>query len=225
MPGQIHSAGSPGDAGAAEVTVIDGYHDVPAADATANAQMRDVIGNKSDAAQTVIGTTRSIIAYIKGLLTRQAREVHRMDFWSDLVATVTVTATAADISLPNVTVEDIPAGATVLRAEVMMKFRTIKDTSTADNKLDDGGGATTPAIQVRADTPGTYIDGIKVVDSTLAVVASTIEGGDFWIGNIDVSSEVDGNDTYNLQWDDAEADGNNLILNDVMVGLRVYWTL
>lgn len=50
----------------AEVTVIDGYHDVPSADAVTNAQMRDVIGNKEDAA--AIGnpsSVESLMAYAK----------------------------------------------------------------------------------------------------------------------------------------------------------------
>lgn len=41
---------------------------VPAADATANAFERDVIGNKTDAAIYAVGTTKSIAAYLKGLI-------------------------------------------------------------------------------------------------------------------------------------------------------------
>ena len=59
-----------GDATEAKQDIIDGLHDVPSADSTDNAQMRDVLGNKSDAAQTTVGTTRSVLAYVKGLLNR-----------------------------------------------------------------------------------------------------------------------------------------------------------
>ena len=52
----------------ASIVVIDEYHDVPAADATLNAQINEVIGNKSDAAQTTVGTTRSLVSYLKGVL-------------------------------------------------------------------------------------------------------------------------------------------------------------
>lgn len=41
---------------------------VPGADATTNTNARDVAGNKTDAAVTTVGTTKSIIAYVKGLL-------------------------------------------------------------------------------------------------------------------------------------------------------------
>jgi len=44
-----------------------GQSRVPAADATQNRTTSEVIGNKSDAAVTTIGTTASLMAYLKGL--------------------------------------------------------------------------------------------------------------------------------------------------------------
>ncbi|MDO8596417.1 MAG: hypothetical protein Q7R45_07320 [Sulfuricaulis sp.] len=44
---------------------------VPVADATTNALARDVIGIKTDAAVTTVGTTKSLMAYLKGLLSTQ----------------------------------------------------------------------------------------------------------------------------------------------------------
>ncbi|KKL95657.1 hypothetical protein LCGC14_1852370 [marine sediment metagenome] len=52
----------------AAIVVVDGLHDVPTADAAPNTYMRDVIGNKIDAAVTVTTTSKSIMAYIKGAL-------------------------------------------------------------------------------------------------------------------------------------------------------------
>lgn len=156
---------------------------------------------------------------------KQNREVHWMDFWSDVQATVTITATAQDLSLPDVVVAEIPAGANIFRSIAMFKFRAVEDTSALANNLDDGGGATAPSIQVRADTPGTFINAINIVDGMAQVPASSREVGDVWIGDNDVSGEVDGNDTYNFQIDVAEAEGSNLILRDVQTGLRIWWTL
>jgi len=51
-----------------KVDVIDGYHDVPTADATTNAVIRDVVGNKADAAVTTVAATKSLTAYSKGIL-------------------------------------------------------------------------------------------------------------------------------------------------------------
>lgn len=42
---------------------------VPSADVVTNTNERDVIGNKTDAAVTAVGTTKSILAYAKGLIT------------------------------------------------------------------------------------------------------------------------------------------------------------
>lgn len=51
-----------------ELAVVDGFFDVPTADAAPDVTMRDVIGRKTDAAVTTVATNKSIMAYIKGLL-------------------------------------------------------------------------------------------------------------------------------------------------------------
>lgn len=61
-----------------ELAVVDEFHDVPAADATANAQMNEVIGNKTDAAATAtVSTTESLMAYLKQLVTAQPKIVSK----------------------------------------------------------------------------------------------------------------------------------------------------
>ena len=53
-----------------ELQVIDEFHDVPAADNTLNAQINEVIGNKTDAAATgAVTTTDTLVGYIKQLVT------------------------------------------------------------------------------------------------------------------------------------------------------------
>jgi hypothetical protein len=44
------------------------YERVPAADVSANTYRGEVIGNKTDAAVYVVGTTKSLVAYLKGIL-------------------------------------------------------------------------------------------------------------------------------------------------------------
>ena len=56
-----------------ELQVVDEFHDVPSADATANAQINEVIGNKTDASVYVPGTTKSLAAYAKGTANLQER--------------------------------------------------------------------------------------------------------------------------------------------------------
>jgi hypothetical protein len=55
---------------AAAVAVIDEFHDVPAANNTLNAQINEVIGNKTDAtADGAVTTTDTLVGYIKQLVT------------------------------------------------------------------------------------------------------------------------------------------------------------
>lgn len=56
-----------------ELQVVDEFHDVPAADATANAQINEVVGNKTDASVYVPGTQNSLAAYAKGTANLQER--------------------------------------------------------------------------------------------------------------------------------------------------------
>ena len=66
--GARFSGGSGAALAADDVSTVAGYHTVPSADATANSQMRDVVGNKTDATVTAVGTTKSLMAYLKGAI-------------------------------------------------------------------------------------------------------------------------------------------------------------
>lgn len=143
-----------------------------------------------------------------------------LDFWSVPQEEVAVTAAAGDKSLPDVTVAGLPAGATIVKAVCMFKFRMVENTNVAANKLD---GA--QEIQVRDDSPSAWIDAINFVDDMFSLEAETREGGDVMIGAIDVSATVDGNDTYNFQWDEAVADLANINFNDVQVGIRIWFSI
>ena len=181
------------------------------------------LGRKSDtatAADLSDITTTSLQAKLRRLLTNVHATPFCMDFWSNPQEEVSVPAVAADQALPDITVADIPTGATVVRAYVIFKFRAIENTNAAANKL---SGA--QEIQVRDDTPSTWIDAINFLDDMFGVAASTREGGDVFIGSIDVAATVDGNDTYNFQWDEALADLAALNFNDVQVGLRIWFTV
>lgn len=51
-----------------ELQVVDGFHDVGTPDAATNAQMRDVVGNKTDTSVQDIAADKSALAYLKGIL-------------------------------------------------------------------------------------------------------------------------------------------------------------
>jgi len=64
----MHPDATGGDATGAKQDTIISNLGVPAKDATTDAYMREVVGKKDDTAQTTVGITRSIIAYVKGIL-------------------------------------------------------------------------------------------------------------------------------------------------------------
>ena len=53
----------------AVIATIPGLHAVQTADAATNTNMRDVVGNKADAAVTTLGSVASVVAYLKGVVT------------------------------------------------------------------------------------------------------------------------------------------------------------
>jgi len=160
------------------------------------------------------------------LNTRQGRMLCTMDFWSTPQEELGIPGAAATQTLPSVTVADLPAGATIVHAIAIVKFRMIDNINVGANKLDGATvAATSQVIQVRDDTPGTWRDAINFVDDQFSLAASTREGGDVLIGSIDIAVEVDGNDTYNFQYLLAKADLASINWNDVQTGLRILYSI
>lgn len=163
---------------------------------------------------------------VDGLKTSRDRQLFSMDFWSAPQEEVAIPAVAATLTLPTVTIADLPAGATVVRAIAMLKFRMIENINGAANKLNGATvAATSQVIQVRDDTPGTWRDAIKFVDDQFGIAASTREGGDVLIGDTDIAVEVDANDGYNFQYLLASADLLGINLNDCQVGLKIWYSV
>jgi len=153
-----------------------------------------------------------------------------MDFWSAGLEEVQLGdgGAGATVALPDITVADLPAGATIVRAIVMFKFRMIENTYAGVNKLNEATVAlTSQVIQIRSDAPLAYVDAINFVDDFFTLAASTREGGDVIIGTLDVAGAtgVDENDTYNLRWLLGRADQDFLNFNDVQVGLRIWYSM
>jgi hypothetical protein len=157
---------------------------------------------------------------VNALITGMGRTLYSMDFWSPSQEEVQLTAVAGDKALPTVTVADLPAGATVVRAYAMFKFRAVENTNAAANKLNG-----IQDIQIRTDAPGAWNDAINFVDDQFGVAATSREGGDVFIGSIDVAAVVTGNDGYEFQWDEGVADAANLQFNDVQMGIRLWYSV
>jgi len=188
---------------------------------TDSAALASVVGALNTAAATgAVTSTDEIMAYVKQLVTGQLRSVQPMDFWSVIDPIITLNASAGDEALPSVTVANIPSGAVVSHAYVMMKIRAMEDTSGSSNSIVLAG---TEHIQIDK-TGGSYIDAITMVAGMWEVAGTTRDGGDYLVGSLNVASEVDGNDTYELKIEGADVTAANLILRDVQVGIRVYLT-
>lgn len=156
------------------------------------------------------------------VVARLNRKVSMMTFWSDVDDVIDLPATAADTSLPNVVVEGLPSGVTLIRIVVIIKIRVIENTSASGANAIQGA----QNIRVKKST-GTWgvddVAAINLADNMWTVAASTREGGDVVVGDNDVKSEVDGNATYNLRFEDADVDYDYLRLNDVQVGIQVWF--
>jgi len=157
-----------------------------------------------------------------------ARKFPFMDFWSAPEDKLTVTATAADITFPDIAVAGLPAGLTVKKVALIFTCRAIKDTSGADNKVNAAG----KTLRVKKSTGTWGVDdvvGITFDQNSLYCAASTKEAGPTIIGATDIKSEVDGNATYNVMSNQTQrsdaivALGNNLELYDLQVGLRIFY--
>jgi len=153
------------------------------------------------------------------------RHITWIDCWSDEQATTTITGGSTDVNLPDVIVPTLPTGATIWKVVLLFKSHVLKDTSTSDNAIN--GAA---AIRIKKSTGAWGTDDIVAYDIQdnawpVDVSETTEKTGPCFIGNInndDLSSEVDAAATYNLRFEDIQADGANLVIEGVAVGLRVY---
>ena len=171
----------------------------------------DIVQVQNDVSQVVVSSGKQLLS---------------MDFWGEPVEEVQIDAAGVSVSLPGVTIDGIPAGATILRAIAMLKFRMVENTNAAANKLNGGTVAgTSQVIQVRDDTPGAWGDAINFADDQFGLAAEIREGGDVCIGSIDISGVVVGNDGYEFQWLLGKADLDFINFNDVQVGIRVWYSV
>jgi hypothetical protein len=205
-----------------KLAVVDGFMDVPSANNTSNAQMRDVIGNMTDTAVTgAPEADETIVAILKQLVNMQRRAVHEMTFFSEVDNLITLNASAADETFPPVTVADIPSGAVVVRAILGVIVGQFEDTSGSANSVVLAG---TEHFQIDK-TGGSYIDAIKLLAAQWLTGASSTRGGTVLVGDIDISAEVDGNDTYEIKMENADVTGASLLLRDVQTFIKVWYTL
>ncbi len=167
---------------------------------------------------------------IPAIQTALGRKFSLIDFWSaptDKV--VVVNAPVVDIPFPDIVVAGLPAGLTIQRVVLIMTVRALNDTSGANNFINAANKRL--RIKTAAGAWGTNdIVAITFAINSLYVKAGAKEAGPVIIGSADLSALVTGNATYNVRSDQTTrgdaivAQGNNLELYDVQVGLRVFYS-
>jgi len=161
--------------------------------------------------------------FVDGLETSTARALYTMDFWSNPVEEKAVTAAQVTAAVgAAVVVADLPAGATIVRAIVMIKFRMVENTNVAENSLDC---TAVQPIQVDDSANTGWVTAIDFVDEQFKIAAESREGGDVVIGDNDVAARVDGNDTYDFQWLNAKAHLANIQFNDIQMGIKIWYSI
>ena len=110
------------------LTVVDGYHDVPTVDGTADVVMRDVVGRKTDAAVGTVTTNKSLMGYVKGILNDTGTDgvvVASRTAAADRIAgetqvlevSITSAANAGDVTLATITTQPCLIKSVVVHAD------------------------------------------------------------------------------------------------------------
>lgn len=156
------------EAAAAAIGVIDGFHDVPAADAATNSQMRDAIGNKTDAAAGTVTTNKSLMGYLKGVL-------------NDTEAMMTTTpliVSTASIALPQTATLALFTVAGAVRIIEIRGFIDVQIGAVANaTKLKAGGGSVDICAAVELNAAA--VNSILAITGTFAN-SMTINAGGAW---------------------------------------------
>lgn len=146
-----------------KLDVVDGYFDVPTADAATDATIRDVVGRKTDAAVTVVAATKSLMAYLKGAIN-----------WLTVgVADATSNASAADVIGNKTDAQVVAVGTTksiiaYLKGLIVNTIVSAADT-TNNIAINDTVGNKTDAAVTAVGTTKSIIAYLKGVINWLTV--------------------------------------------------------
>jgi len=144
-----------------------------------------------------------------------------LDLWSSYSTQIQLNTIMGDKPLPSITIAGLPSGATVVRAIMMLKYRTLENTNAAVN-----GVSGAQNIQAEKEVNGSWVTGIALGGGECSVPASTRETGDVMMGMDDISAQVPANGAVlNFKWANGLAAQNNLNFNDVQIGLRIWFTV
>jgi hypothetical protein len=139
-----------------------------------------------------------------------------------LTPQITIDTTPTLLDLGTFTFNDlwVPIDADIAKVILMLKFGNKQDDSGVDNYLDG-------AQYIRVKSTGDFITAINFAGGELAVTASSKENGDVIFGDRDLRLVMDadpsGWNSIDVSWYNATAFGDSMYLNDVQIGLRLYF--
>jgi len=150
------------------------------------------------------------------------RHLTPLIFWGDPEDTIQLTSSGAVKALPTITIPALPTGASIWKVQLVGFISAITSTHTSDNAVN--GAA---SIQVRVQTTGSWTTGYDIQDNAFFVDQSqgNQRGGVPIVGNLnndDLSGEVTGAGTYEVQITSIACDGGALDLYDLQFGLKVW---
>jgi hypothetical protein len=174
--------------------------------------------NNPDAKLTTL--QNSLTAFFAALNTDIDKMVFGpLEYWSTPQTAVVLPAAVADQALPDVVVASIPTGATVLIARAIFRFRRLQNAGAANNLNGD------QYISCQKGGAGGYSNAIKFPTNLFDIGAGVVDApGSQYDGEYNIVAKVDGNGTYNFKWY-GQADVDNLTFTDVLMGLKIWYTL
>lgn len=145
-----------------------------------------------------------------------------IDFWSIAAQSLAFSTIATDVDLADIVVAGLPTGFIIDRVNLMMSVGCIS-ISTSDNGLNG-----TQNISVKLST-GTFgvddVIGMSFTTNAWRLKSSGYHISSFVIGNADLKSEVTGEGTYNVRWNDADWQDGTASFNPISFGLRIFFHL
>ena len=125
-----------------------------------------------------------------------------------------INAVGSDIDLPGISIENIPAGATINQAKIIVSSRTISNTFAGNNFINLG--------TIQAGFNGNWVQAFAFQGGEFFFSAVGVGPGDAIAGNGDVSSMVPANgQTMNFKFENISAAHGQLVLFDVQVILQI----
>ena len=179
----------------------------------------DVTDVKNDVTNVKSDVT-NIKSDVTSILNSIGKQPSIIDLWSPYLASMSLETVPDTMVLPSITIAGLPAGVTIARAIMMLKFRKLGDSSGSDNRVNGAQN-----IQASGDGGTTWVTGIALGGDEFFCVASAVETGDVMMGTDDIKSQVPANGAVmQFQWTDALAAELSLDFYDIQVGLRIWYT-